>query len=83
MRIAELEKKLIQHNISTLKSGDEKDKVIQKMVDMKNWFNEVVKSKADLQQELINSEEEKLKISKALIELQIINANMVSIFSLN
>jgi hypothetical protein len=74
---------LIQHNISTLKSGDEKDKVIQKMVDMKNWFNEVVKSKADLQQELINSEEEKLKISKALIELQIINANMVSIFSLN
>ena len=41
MRIAELEKKLIQHNISTLKSGDEKDKVIQKMVDMKNRFNEV------------------------------------------
>ena len=74
---------MIQHNISTLKSGDEKDKVIQKMVDMKNRFNEVVKSKADLQQELINSEEEKLKISKALIELQIINANMVSIFSLN
>ena len=43
---------------------------------MKNRFNEVVKSKADLQQELINSEEEKLKISKALIELQIINANL-------
>jgi hypothetical protein len=41
LRIAELEKKLIQHNISTLKSGDEKDKVIQKMVDMKNRFNEV------------------------------------------
>jgi hypothetical protein len=49
LRIAELEKKLIQQNISTLKSGDEKDKVIQKMVDMKNRFNEVVKSKADLQ----------------------------------
>lgn len=36
-------------------------------------FNEIVKSKADLQSELIKSEEEKLKISKALIELQIEN----------
>jgi hypothetical protein len=30
-----------------------------------------VKEKADLQGELIRSEEEKLKVSKALIELQI------------
>ena len=37
--------------------------------EIKNKFNDIVKSKAELQQELINSEEEKLKVSKALIEL--------------
>ena len=36
---------------------------------MKAKFNDLVKSKADLQAELIQSEEEKLKVSKALIEL--------------
>jgi len=36
---------------------------------MKSKFNDLVKEKADLQGELIRSEEEKLKVSKALIEL--------------
>jgi hypothetical protein len=40
---------------------------------MKNKFQDVVKDKVDLQNQLIQSEEEKLKVSKALIDLQIEN----------
>ena len=36
----------------------------------------MVKEKAELQDELINSEEQKLKVSKALIELQIENVHL-------
>ena len=43
---------------------------------MKQKFNDLVKSKAELQEELITSEEEKLKVSKALIELQIENTEL-------
>jgi len=46
------------------------------MSDMKNRFNDLVKSKAELQKELIAAEEEKLKVSKALIELQIVNTQL-------
>ena len=46
------------------------------MQEMKSKFNDLVKSKADLQSELISSEEEKLKVSKALIELQIENTKL-------
>jgi hypothetical protein len=43
---------------------------------MKSKFNELIQSKAELQAELITSEEEKLKVSKALIELQIENTRI-------
>ena len=43
------------------------------MAEMKAKYNDVIKSKASLQEDLIAAEEEKLKVSKALIELQIIN----------
>jgi len=46
------------------------------MQEMKAKFNELVQSKAELQAELITSEEEKLKVSKALIELQIENTRL-------
>ena len=46
------------------------------MSDMKSRFNDLVKSKAELQEELIRAEEEKLKVSKALIELQIVNTQL-------
>jgi coiled-coil domain-containing protein 78 len=43
------------------------------MGEMKAKFNDLIKAKAELQSDLITSEEEKLKVSKALIELQIDN----------
>ena len=43
---------------------------------MKNRYNSLVREKAVVQEELIKSEEEKLKVSKALIELQIKNSQL-------
>jgi coiled-coil domain-containing protein 78 len=69
LKIAELEKKLIEENLEKLRFTDDKQKLVQRMQEMKSKFNELVQSKAELQAELITSEEEKLKVSKALIEL--------------
>ncbi len=69
LKIAELEKKLIEENLEKMRFTDEKQKLVNRMQEMKGKFNEIVQSKADLQAELIASEEEKLKVSKALIEL--------------
>ena len=74
--MAELERKLIDQNINGMRAGDDRDRLVQRMADMKAKFNDLVKTKADLQQDLIYSEEEKLKVSKALIELQIENTKI-------
>jgi hypothetical protein len=76
LKIAELEKKLIEENLEKLRFTDDKQKLVTRMQEMKSKFNELVQSKAELQAELITSEEEKLKVSKALIELQIENTRM-------
>lgn len=83
LKIAELEKKLIEENLEKMKFTDEKTKLINRMQEMKSKFNELVRSKADLQSELIQSEEEKLKVSKALIELQIENTKLQEMISNN
>ncbi|CDW90229.1 kinesin-like protein [Stylonychia lemnae] len=83
LKIAELEKKLIDENLEKMKFTDEKTKLINRMQEMKSKFNELVRSKADLQAELIQSEEEKLKVSKALIELQIENTKLQEMISNN
>jgi len=79
LKIAELEKKLIEENLEKMKMADEKSWLVNKMQEMKAKFNDIVKSKADLQGELIKSEEEKLKVSKAMIELQIENTKLQEI----
>jgi len=46
------------------------------MRDLKEAYNKLIKEKADLQEELIKSEEVRLDIGKALIELQMENAKL-------
>ena len=48
LKIAELEKKLIEENLDRMKFTDEKTKLINRMQEMKNKFNDIVKSKADI-----------------------------------
>lgn len=74
--MVELERRIIDSNIYKLKTDDDIGKLVTRLTEMKNKFNELVRAKAELQQELINSEEEKLKVSKALIELQIENMSL-------
>ena len=48
LKIAELEKKLIEENLDRMKFTDEKTRLINRMQEMKAKFNDLVKSKADL-----------------------------------
>lgn len=48
LKIAELEKKLIEDNIDKMQFGDEKSKLLARMQDMKANYNNLVQSKADL-----------------------------------
>lgn len=48
-----------------------------KLTEMREKHNSLLKEKADMQSELIWSEEEKLEISKSYVELQIENANLL------
>jgi hypothetical protein len=48
-----------------------------KLTEMREKHNSLLKEKADMQSELIWSEEEKLEISKSYVELQIDNANLL------
>ena len=47
------------------------------MQEFRKKYNELVNSKASLQEQLLKSEEEKLRISKALVDLQIENNDLV------
>ena len=46
---------------------------------MREKYNQLIRDKGDLQSELIKSEEEKLEVSKALVELQIENTRLMEI----
>jgi len=79
LKMAELEKRLIDDNMDKLKMIDEKQKLAAKLSELREKYNQLVKSKADLQNELIQCEEEKLEISKALVELQIENTRLLEV----
>mmetsp|Transcript_452 Transcript_452/g.550 ORF Transcript_452/g.550 Transcript_452/m.550 type:complete len:1047 (-) Transcript_452:2300-5440(-) len=76
-KIGNLEKELIEGNLNKLKDNDEKSMLLQRLKELKESFNKLVKEKADLQADLIASEEDRLQVSKALIELQIENAQLL------
>ena len=48
LKIAELEKKLIEENLEKMKMADEKARLVNKMQEMKMKFNDMVKGKADM-----------------------------------
>lgn len=70
-RIAELEKQIVVHNMEKLRFNDDKTALNELIRTLKESYNKLVKDKADLQQQLIESEEGKLRASKEVIELQI------------
>jgi len=75
-KIAELEKKLIGTNLESMRTVEDKKMVNERMQELKDKYNAVLKQKAEIQTQLLNAEEEKLSLSKGLIEQQIENAKL-------
>lgn len=71
LKINELEGKTLEEATARVKLHFEKDQLYEKVVAFREKYNKLVESKAELQQKLINSEEERLRVSKALIDLEI------------
>ena len=71
LKINELEGKTLEEATARVKLHFEKDQLYEKVVSFREKYNKLVESKAELQQKLINSEEERLRVSKALIDLEI------------
>ena len=70
-RIAELEKQIILNNMDKLRFNDDKMMLGENVRGIKEAYNKLIKDKAELQQQLIQSEEEKLIAGKEVIELKI------------
>lgn len=67
---------MIDGSLDKLNFAEEKTGIIGRLRDTKEAYNKLCKEKSNLQDELIRSEEERLQIAKALIELQIENASL-------
>lgn len=70
-KIAELEKELIEGNLDKLDYYNDRVKLADKIRGLKDSYNQMVKSKSELEEELIRCEEERLSITKQFIDLQI------------
>lgn len=75
-KIAELEKKLISANVGSMKYEEEVKKMGAKLVELKEMYNSMVRQKADVQTQLLDAEEQKLSLTKGLIDLQIKNSQL-------
>lgn len=62
-----------------MRQADEKTRLASKITELREKYNQLLKDKSDLQGELIKSEEEKLEISKSLVEMQIENTRLMEI----
>lgn len=64
-----------------LASDEIKMRMKKTLADLRVKYNTLVQTKANLQEELIRIEEDKLEISKALVELQIENTRLLEMIS--
>ena len=75
-KMDELEKRIIDHDLNTIKQVDEKENVSSKLKELRDNYTNLIKEKVALQKQLYNAEEDKINLSKALLELQIENARI-------
>jgi len=71
LRLTELEGRLIKDNLEKIQLKDDKHQVYSKLMEFRTKYNELVEGKSDVQKSLLDAEEEKLKLSKALLDLKI------------
>ena len=73
----DVEKKLIEENLQRMRASEDNEKLSKKIVDLRDQFNQLTSKYGDLKAELIACEEEKIQISKTLIEFQIENTKLL------
>jgi hypothetical protein len=77
MTIHKLEKKIIEDDGVRVALLEEREQLRERIAQINARVNNLLVEKAQLQQERIASEEEKLKVSKVLVDLQIENASLL------
>eukprot|EP00050_Salpingoeca_kvevrii_P015380 m.46271 g.46271 ORF g.46271 m.46271 type:complete len:904 (+) comp6294_c0_seq2:1661-4372(+) len=69
----ELENKLVNANLDKMRLQEDNDKLYAKLLEVREKYNRLIGEKTDISTGLISSEEERLKVSKNLVDLQIEN----------
>ena len=70
LAIHELEGRVITANMEKVRLGDEREKLMAQFNTLREKFTDLAETKAQLQQQLIMSEEDRLKIAETLIDLK-------------
>ena len=76
-KLENVQEQAVKDKLEIIKLREDNKTVYNKLQEFRDKFNELVNSKGSLQEQLLKSEEEKLKISKALVDLQIENNDLV------
>jgi hypothetical protein len=70
-KIQELEGRVIKDNLEKLQLKEDREGIYAKLLQFRSKYNELVSSKAEVHKSLLEAEEEKLRLSKLLLELRI------------
>jgi hypothetical protein len=76
-KLHDLEGKVVRTNLDKLKIQEDHDKVFEKLSQFRVQFSSLVDKNQVLQTDLISSEEEKLKVSKALLDTKISHQSLM------
>lgn len=77
LKFLDLEQKLVEDNLQKIKNFESDNQMAERLGAIKEKYNQIVSSKRKLQEELCQSEEEKLQLSKQLIDLQLENTKLL------
>ena len=71
MKLHELQGRVVKDNLENFELKEGKQQIHRQLIEFRERYNQLVGSKQELQASLIAAEEDKLKLSKALLDLQI------------
>ena len=77
LKIKELEGKLLQERMEGIHLKKEKEKIVRTVAEFRAKYQQLVENKSDIQKTLIETEEQKLNVSKALLDLQLENNGLM------
>jgi hypothetical protein len=75
--IHELEGKLIKENLAKLKVKEQQEALAKTVGEYRVKYQELVESEVGLRKQLLENEREKLRLSKALVDLQLENSTLM------